>query len=73
MGGTCGMNVEKRNACRLFIGKQEGKRPLGRPRCRWMDNIKMDLGEIGWWVIDWNGLVQDRDKCCNEPSDSIKW
>jgi hypothetical protein len=41
---------EKRNACRLLVGKLEGKRPLGRPRCRWADNISMDLGEIG---ADW--------------------
>jgi hypothetical protein len=72
MGGACGMNGEKRNAYRLFMGKQEGKKPLGRPRCRWVDNIKMNLGKIGWWVIDWIGLVQDRDKCGNKPSDSIK-
>jgi hypothetical protein len=44
------------------VGKPEGKRPLGRPRWRWVDNIKMDLGEIGWGGVDWNGLVQDRDK-----------
>jgi hypothetical protein len=47
---------------RLLVGKLEGKRPLGRSRCRWMDNIKIDLGEIGWWGIDCVGLVQDRDK-----------
>jgi hypothetical protein len=39
---------EKRNACRILVGKSEGKRPLGRPRRRWVDNIKMDLREIGW-------------------------
>jgi hypothetical protein len=39
---------EKRNAYRLLVGKPEGKRPLGRPRRRWMDNIRMDLGEVGW-------------------------
>jgi hypothetical protein len=44
---------EKRNACRIFVGKPEGKRPLGRNRCRWEDNIKMDLREIGW---GWYGL-----------------
>jgi hypothetical protein len=53
---------EKRNAYRLFVGKPEGKRPLGRPRCRWVDNIKMDLLEIGWGGVDWIGLAQDRDK-----------
>jgi hypothetical protein len=40
---------EKRNAYRLLVGKPEGKRPLGRPRRRWVDNIRMDLGEVGWW------------------------
>jgi hypothetical protein len=45
---------------RLLVGKPEGKRPLGRPRRRWIDNIKMDLLEIGWNVVDWIGLAQDR-------------
>jgi hypothetical protein len=53
---------EKVNAYRLLEGKPEGKKPLGRLRCRWMDNIKMDLGEIGWGGVDWIGLGQDRDK-----------
>jgi hypothetical protein len=45
------------------VGKPEGKRPLGTPRHRWVDNIKMDLGEIGWQGgSDWIGLAQDRDK-----------
>jgi hypothetical protein len=44
------------------VGKPEGKRPLGRPRCRWVDNIRMDLGEIGWDAVDWIGLAQDRDR-----------
>jgi hypothetical protein len=52
---------ETRNAYRLLVGKPEGKRPLGRPRCRWVDNIKMDLLEIGWGGVDWIGLAQDRD------------
>jgi hypothetical protein len=51
---------EKRNVYRLLVGKPEGNRPLGRPRCRWMDNIKMDLLEIGVSVVDWIGLAQDR-------------
>jgi hypothetical protein len=51
---------EKRNAYRLLVGKPEGKRPLGTPRHRWMDNIKMDLSEIGLNVVDWIGLAQDR-------------
>jgi hypothetical protein len=53
---------EKRNAYRLLVGKSEGKRPLGRPRCRWVDNIRMDLGEVGWGAVDWIGLAQDRDE-----------
>jgi hypothetical protein len=44
------------------VGKAEGKRPLGRPRCRWENNIKMYLGEIGWGGMDWIDLAQDRDQ-----------
>jgi hypothetical protein len=51
----------KRNAYR-FLLKPEGRRPLGRPRHEWVDNIKMDLGEIVWGGVDWIGLTQDRDK-----------
>jgi hypothetical protein len=50
---------EKRNVYRLLVGKPEGKRPLGRPRRRWMDNIKMGLVEIGVSVVHWIGLAQD--------------
>jgi hypothetical protein len=53
---------EKRNVYRLLVGKPEGKRPLGRPRRRWIDNIKKDLLEIGLNVVDWIGLAQDRYK-----------
>jgi hypothetical protein len=49
---------EKRNVYRLLVGKPEGKRPLGRPRRRWIDNIKMDLLETGLSVVDWIGLAQ---------------
>jgi hypothetical protein len=52
----------KRNVYRLLVGKPEGKRPLGRPRCGWEDNIKMNLGEMGWGCVDWTGLSQDREK-----------
>jgi hypothetical protein len=48
---------EKRNVYRLLVGKPEGKRPLGRPRRRWIDNIKMDILEIGLKVVDWIGLA----------------
>jgi hypothetical protein len=51
---------EKRNVYRLLVGKPKGKRPLGRLRRRWIDNIKMDLLEIGLSVVDWVGLAQDR-------------
>jgi hypothetical protein len=51
---------EKRNVYRLLVGKPEGKRPLGRPRRRGTNNIKMDLLEIGVSVVDWIGLAQDR-------------
>jgi hypothetical protein len=53
---------EKRNVYRLLVGKSERKRPLGRPRHTWVDNVKMDLLEIGWVGVDWIGLAQDRDK-----------
>jgi hypothetical protein len=53
---------EKRNAYRLLVGKPEGTIPLGRPRRRCVDNIKMNLLEIGWSGVDWIGLAQDRDK-----------
>jgi hypothetical protein len=62
VGWACSPNGEKRNAYRLLVGKPEGKRSLGRPRHRWVDNIKMDLLEIGWGGVDWFGLAQDRDK-----------
>jgi hypothetical protein len=51
---------EKRNAYRIFVGKREGKRPLRRPRRRWVDNINMDLREIGWGGMGWLDLAQDR-------------
>jgi hypothetical protein len=53
---------KKRNACRLLVGKPERKRPLGRPRHRWVDNIRMDLGEVEWGVMDWIGVAQDRNR-----------
>jgi hypothetical protein len=57
MGGPCSTNGEKRNTYRLLVGKPEGKRPIGRPRHMWVDNIRMDLGEVGWGDVDWTGLV----------------
>jgi hypothetical protein len=58
MGGACSTDGEKRNAYRLLVGKPEGKRPLER----WVDNVGMDLLEVGWGDVDWIGLAQDRDK-----------
>jgi hypothetical protein len=52
---------EPRNEYTIFVGKHEGKRPLRRPRRRWVDNNKMDLGKIGWDRMDWIELAQDRD------------
>jgi hypothetical protein len=69
---------EKMNACRILVGKSEGKRPMGIPRRRWVDNIKMDLREIGWDGMDFIHLAHDRDQwegSCergNEPPGSIK-
>jgi hypothetical protein len=53
---------EKRNAYRILVGKPEAKRPLGRPRRRWVDNIRIDLREIGWDGMNWIYLPQDRDQ-----------
>jgi hypothetical protein len=54
--------MEKKSAYRLLVGKPDGKRPLGRPRRGWVDNIKMDLGEMVSSDVDWIGLAQDSDK-----------
>jgi hypothetical protein len=51
----------ERNMYRFLMGKPEGKRPLGRPRRRWEDGIRMDLRKIGWGSVDWIQLAQDRD------------
>ena len=69
---------EERGVYRFTVGKPEGRRPLGRPRRRWVDNIRMYLQEVGCGYMDWIGLVQDRDRwrtlfeCGNEPSGSVK-
>jgi hypothetical protein len=55
IGRACSTNGVKRNAYRVLVGRPQGKRPLGRPRCRWVDNVKMDLREIGW-----SGIGLDR-------------
>jgi hypothetical protein len=53
---------EKRNAYRLLVEKLGGERPLGRRKRRWVDNIRMDIGEVGWGDVDWIGLVKDRNR-----------
>jgi hypothetical protein len=62
MGGACSTNGEKRNAYRLLVGNPEGRIPLGRPRRRWVDNIRMNLAEVGWGDVDWIDLAQDRNR-----------
>ena len=62
---------------RVFMGKPEGRRPLGKPRRRWVDNIRIDLQEMGCGYVDWNGLAKDRQvadacECGNELSGSVK-
>jgi hypothetical protein len=59
---ACSTNGEKRNAYRILVGKREGKRPLGRPKRKWVDNIEINLREIGWDGMDWINLAQDRDQ-----------
>jgi hypothetical protein len=58
--------MEEKKNNRLLVGKpegkSEGKRPLGRPRRRWVDNIRMDLGEVGWGDVDWICVAQDRNR-----------
>ena len=51
-----------RGAYRVLVGKPKGKGPLGRPRRRWVDNIRMDLQDVGGGYVDWIGLAQDRDR-----------
>jgi hypothetical protein len=64
---ACCIHGEKRNAYRIFVEKPEGRRPLGRPRHRWEDSIKMDFEEIGWGDMDWINLAQDRDQWNPQP------
>jgi hypothetical protein len=62
MGGVCSTNGERRIAYRILVGIPKGRRPLGRPRLRLEDNIKMDLREIEWGGMDWIDLAQDSDQ-----------
>ena len=61
LGGACSAYGERREVYRVSVGKPEGKRPLGRPRRRWEDTIKMDFRKWECGVMDWIGLAQDRD------------
>jgi hypothetical protein len=60
--GYVALMGEERGVYRVLVGKPEGKRPLGRPRHRWEDNIRMDLQEVGCECVDWIGLAQDRER-----------
>jgi len=62
MGWTCSAYGKKRGVYRVLVGKIERKRPLGRPRCKWDDNIKMDFQKVGYEDMDWIELAQDRDR-----------
>jgi hypothetical protein len=66
MGRACSTYEESRDVYRVLVGKSEGKRPLGKPRLRWEDNIKVDLQDVGFGGMDWI------DECGNEHSGSIK-
>jgi hypothetical protein len=61
IGSACSMIWKKRNASGIFLGKPEGKRQLGRPGSRWVENNKIDNREIGWGSMDWNDFTQDRN------------
>jgi hypothetical protein len=61
MGGTCSTYRREERYILVLVGKPEGKSPLGRPICRWDDNIKMDLQEVGCGGMNWIDLAEDRD------------
>ena len=61
MGGVCSAYGKRRGVCRVLVGKSERKRPLGRPRRRWYNNIKIDIQEVGCGGVNWIELAQDRD------------
>jgi hypothetical protein len=60
--GPVACTGEGRGAYRILVGRPERRRPLGRPRCRWEDNIKTDLQEVRWEGMDWIDMAQDRDR-----------
>jgi len=61
LAGHVARMVEERGVYRVLVGKPDGRRPLGRPRRRWVDNIRMDHQEVGYGYMDWIGLAQDRE------------
>jgi hypothetical protein len=69
---------DRKRACRILVGRADGKRPVGRTKCGWEDIIKMGLQEVEWGGMDWITLTQERDRlggafeCGNEPSGSVK-
>jgi hypothetical protein len=62
MGRACNTHLSEEKCIHGLVGKPEGTRRLGRPRCRWEDNINMDLGEMAWGGMDWINLAEDRDQ-----------
>jgi hypothetical protein len=62
LAGHAARMGEKRNACRLLVGKPEVKRPVGKPRHRRVDKVRIELGEVGWGDVYWIGLAQDRNR-----------
>jgi hypothetical protein len=62
MGGSCSTNGGEEASVLVIGGNSRRKEPLGRPRHRWVDNIRMDLGEVGWGDVNWIGLAQDRNR-----------
>jgi len=62
MGGTCSIYGESRGVYRVLLGKPEGKKPLGTPRLRWENIIKMNLQDVGFECMDWIDVAQDRDR-----------
>jgi hypothetical protein len=75
--GMCHVWIRRVGGYRVLVGKPEGRRPLGRPRRRCVDNIRMDLQEVGCGYVDWIGLAQDRQvadarECGNEPSGCVQ-
>jgi hypothetical protein len=63
MDRACSTNETKRNPYKILVEKSGGKRPLGRPRRKWVDNIKIDLREVEWDSMDWIDLAQEKDQC----------